>query len=277
MANCIEISSKSKEILQTHGGGRHFCRAPLTICHNIFYLFYANDGEAVADGDDNFLYAGVGGDEVVEHAYALGLRVVSVGIEHFVGPEGVVGKNHGTWLKIAPQELIILHIAPLVGIDKNEVVIIGIEQRRQQFLGIARVQCHGLSDEKLSELIGMFGIDFDSVDMTAIVHTFGKTESRIAGESAEFEYAVRLYKTRKHHQQPSLDMVGAHTGIQAVQMRLPVKTMQLCGLGVDVDLNVVVLGEHRSVILRIKRHGIHAGGIAGIENEHPHGSVSKKH
>ena len=90
---------------------------------------FSNDGETVAQREDDALDSGIGGDEVVEIDDSSGLGVLCVqgrsgvqGIGNNVTvPKGVVGDNKTAGTQVRHHGTIVVAVVTLVGIDKNEV------------------------------------------------------------------------------------------------------------------------------------------------------------
>lgn len=81
-----------------------------------------DEGEAVTDGEHDGGDAGVGGHVVVEGGDAEGLRVVvGGGVGDFAVPEGVVGEDEAAGGDAGEQQLVILDVVALVGVEKRHV------------------------------------------------------------------------------------------------------------------------------------------------------------
>ena len=84
--------------------------------------FLADDGQTVAEGDDDFFHPVVLGNDVVEAADALRLVVaVVVGVDYMTVPEGVVGKDYRSFRHYREQHLVGLGVCPLVSVEESEV------------------------------------------------------------------------------------------------------------------------------------------------------------
>lgn len=83
---------------------------------------FADDGEAVAEGEDNLRKTGVAGELVVKSTQAEGLLVVVVsGVDDVTIPQSVVRQYPTTCTHEGIDKVEICAVFPLVGIDENEV------------------------------------------------------------------------------------------------------------------------------------------------------------
>lgn len=111
-----------------------------------------DEGEAVADGEGDAAYAGVGGDVVIEGGDAECLEVVvGGGVGDFAVPQGVVGEDEASGDDAREQQLVVFDVVALVGVEKRHVKL--SRQRREHFLGRADMERHALSSRDSGEML----------------------------------------------------------------------------------------------------------------------------
>ena len=85
--------------------------------------FLVDQGEAVSQGDDDLLDAGVFFHAVVKGEDTTGLCLaLCLGIHYLAGPQGVVGDDKASIIQVFHHEVIVLDILAFVGVDEDEVV-----------------------------------------------------------------------------------------------------------------------------------------------------------
>lgn len=97
-----------------------------------------DQGETVAQGDDDFLDAGVFFYPVVKGEYAAGLCLaLCLGIHDLASPQGIVSDDESALIQVFHHQLIVFDILSLVGVDEHEVITLA--QRGDDIAGIADV------------------------------------------------------------------------------------------------------------------------------------------
>ena len=207
-----------------------------------YVLFLTNDGEAVAQGQDDALHARVGSHEVVEMAYALRLRILAGGLVWGVGgvddvtvPESVVGQDKGAGAHVRQQGFVVVGVVALVGIDKGEVEG---AKRGQQRQGVADVEVDlvgpGRPFEPWPREVLLLVVDLYGVQLSPRLECAGHTKGAVAGESAQLDDAPRPCHVNEHRQQAALQMAAGHARVVQVQVRGAPEPVQILRLRVDV-------------------------------------------
>ena len=149
--------------------------------------FEAHEGEAVAEGEDDSLKAGMTGDDVVEVDDGGGLRVgVGDGVEDFAVPEGVVGDDESAVVEAGEEQVEIAGIVALVGVDVDQVEGLDIK-RGDDVEGVADVEddvgaAGGGGGKEIEQTVFHLVVDFDGVERGSRLHSLGEAEGRVAGE-----------------------------------------------------------------------------------------------
>lgn len=213
-------------------------------------LEFADEGEAVAHGEDDLLDADIGGDEVVEALEAEGLQVAGGrgGVEHLAVPEGVVGDDEAAGADEGQHELVVLVVDALVGIDEDHVegpFELGDDVERiaeMEVDELAEVACalHHVAEEVLKLVENLDGVELAQAGVGIGGEGFGHGEGAVAAECAQFEDAMSSCKLAKHLEQSSLKVTGTHAWIGQSQVRKPLHLVEQFRLGVNVGANVFV-------------------------------------
>lgn len=83
-----------------------------------------NERQAVAQRENDALHFAIGYDDVIEPAYALGLRVTVISrIDDVPVPQGVVSHNVAARGKMVLSHGVIVGILPFVAIDEDKVEV----------------------------------------------------------------------------------------------------------------------------------------------------------
>ena len=133
-------------------------------------------------------------------------------------------------------------ILALIGIDKHQVEV--ALDSGQHITGIADVQIDARRQRRgvevgANEILKLI-VDFYGIEAARVVgKPLGKAESRISGESAEFENVLRTYHAHHHLEHASLQMPRTHARTQVIEVRLAVEAAQVVALGIDVLQYVV--------------------------------------
>lgn len=104
-----------------------------------------DEGEAVAQGDDDFLDARVLLNVVVEveDAARLGLSLC-LWVNDLTGPQRVVGNDESSGIEVVHHQVVVLDILPLVGVDEHEVI--ALIKPGHDVAGITDVKAHALAE-----------------------------------------------------------------------------------------------------------------------------------
>ena len=203
---------------------------------------FVDEGEAVAQGDDDLLDARVLLDVVVEGDDAAGLGLaLCLGVYDLAGPQGVVGDDETAWFQVFHHQVVVLDILALVGVDEHEVV--ALAQRGNDVAGIADVQAHALAVGRQGQVFAdevlLLVVDLDGVDAAVVVgQTLGQAQRRIAAEGAQFQHAARLYHSRQHLDQAPLQVPRAHVPVVVLHVGVVVDACQRRRLLIDMPQDI---------------------------------------
>lgn len=203
----------------------------------------SHEREAVANGKNYFFEAGVGRDPVVKVDYGFCLGVgVGMAVDDFHVPQGVVGKDECTDGHFRQNGIEVVGVLAFVCVDEDEVPRTGEVLEHLERVADVEVYARGVGRgiEQASERGFFFGVNLDCIEVRVAGHAFGEREGRISGESAQLEDSARSNHCGEHFEQTALVMARAHARVQAVQVSVPVKCVELFGLGVDVFEDVFV-------------------------------------
>ena len=199
---------------------------------------FVDEGQAVAQGDDDAFHARILLDAVVkgQDAARLGLAL-RLGVNDFAGPQGVVGDDVATGIEVLHDQVVVLDILPLVGVDKGEVV--ALAQRGDDVAGVADVQAHALAiggqGQVLADEVLLLVVDLDGIDDAVIVgQPLGQAQRRVAAEGAQFQHAAGCHHAGEHLDEAPLQVPRAHVPVVVLHMGVMVDAGQRRRLLIDM-------------------------------------------
>ena len=204
----------------------------------------SDDGKSVSERQDDFIKSWVSSHLVVELTECDGLLVAIVGrVNDMPVPEGVVGdKPTSDRQQLSVQQQVeIGAVFTLVGVHKYKVVggaLVGEKLLRvldDKVDFVVKGRKGEISPDSIFELI----VVFNGSEQSVWGQSFGKAEGGIAGESAKFKDALRLYHKTEHGEQPSLDMSGDHTGVEHITISVARDETENLVFGGRMGFNVV--------------------------------------
>ena len=158
-------------------------------------MYFIEDGEAVAQGQDHGLYSWVAGYEVVEVEDAAGLVVELLAVEvgDLAVPQGVVGDDEPARLHMVDDEVEVIDILPLVGIDKHQVEVAA--KLRHYLTAVANVEGNAVAHRRLIEMAAQEVLKLilylDAVDDGIVVEqSLGKALRRVARVGAQLQHPL---------------------------------------------------------------------------------------
>lgn len=199
--------------------------------------FLADDGQTVAQGEDDLLDTVVGGDVIVEATDACRLLVFGVcRIHDMPVPKGVVGDDEAPVVGDPVCHFVTFDIRTFVAVDEHHVE--GDAQTRSFGHGIANekgdsVGIGRLFNPRTREFL-LFVVDFEGPQVSAAVQSFCHAEGGVAAEGTHLKDILGTCHLHQHLQQPSLQMPACHASVEQMHIGGTIEAVEIVVFRIDV-------------------------------------------